>query len=158
MGVSRKLSRSSGAVLPEFALSSAIFFILILGGIELCRGVYTYASLNLGILRAARAAATGVGPTVADVQHQVEGYAQVGLSDFKLCKYSDTTCASNSRGTHGDWMQVQGAADVRLFGFYNLNLTASTVFRNEQNFRSFVSAPTVAFTGTNIVATHPTPF
>jgi len=132
--------RESGAVLPEVALSAALFFFLLLGGFELCRGAFVYAGLKMGVVRAARTAAVGVGPTVNDVRAFLEQYARTPVTDFKLCGYSAAPCTVNVRGQAGQWMQLGASTSVRLFGLYALDISATTVFRHEQNFRTF--APT----------------
>ena len=133
--------RESGAVVPEVAITAVFFFTLLFSGIELCRAAYIYAGLNAGVIRAARMASFGVGTSVEDVRLSVQNLSNAPVSEFRLCGYSITPCATNVRGSSGQLMQIAATTPFRFLGFYNLDISSATVFRLEPDFRSFNGAP-----------------
>lgn len=133
--------REAGSVVPEVAISAVFFFTILFSGIELCRAAYTYAGLNAGVIRAARVASFGVGATVEDVRLSVQNLSNAPVSDFRLCGYSTTPCATNVRGSSGQLMQIAATTPFRFLGIYNLDLSSATVFRLEPDFRSFNGTP-----------------
>ncbi|MFM1846856.1 MAG: hypothetical protein RL417_330 [Pseudomonadota bacterium] len=123
--------------MPEVAISAVLLVSVVFSCLELWRGAFAYAGLNIGLLQAARAAANDLNATVDGLRGFVQSNSNAPLSDFKICPYAATPCTTNSLGSSGQLMQLGATATVRLFGLYSLEIATTTVFRREPDFRAF---------------------
>ena len=103
-----------GAVMAEAALTMGVFFLILIGFLELLIFVYSAAVVQFSLDRAVRTVAVKQTAGVADIKAFVSGVAQrigvgVNLSpgNISVCETFNASCAGNeSRGRSDEYFTV----------------------------------------------------
>ena len=94
------LADRKGVVTLEFAIVGTLFLLLLIGIVEVGRGLWTVNALNYAVQQAARCAS--VNSTDCSTQDNVRSFAmgvsaaQVPNTIFTLSQYSDYTCSTST--------------------------------------------------------------
>ncbi len=141
----RALKGEAGAVMVESAVSFAVFFTMLFGGIDLMRIGFQYAVINMALAEASRFAAegftkTGMTRQQAILQTFTDKTAKFGvttpqnaLSFCVLSMLNAGQCRSASAGNGGDWVQLSVVQPMteHILPFPTLYLRAKAVVRNQ---------------------------
>jgi Flp pilus assembly protein TadG len=97
-----------GQATVEFAIVSNIFFMIVLGTIDLGRGIYTYSELTNSVREGARYAQVAPTDTSGIKDRVIQKSPGIGLSS------GDVTVSCNSSCTTGNDVTVKANLDFKL--------------------------------------------